>query len=167
MTAQELKNDFENEFKGTRRVLEAVDFEKVDYKPHPKSFAFGDLTAHLSNVASWGLWTVQHNEFRMKAEDVQNDRALPDTKEELLAKFDSVVAEFLEILGGLSEEQMNETWTFYFHDKVVFAAPRKEVLKSTILHHMIHHRAQLTVYLRMNDLKVPGLYGPSADDPRN
>jgi len=64
MTAQELKIEFENELKGTRRVLEAVDFEKVDYKPHPKSFAFGDLTAHLSNVASWGLWTVKHNRIQ-------------------------------------------------------------------------------------------------------
>ncbi len=102
MTAQELKIEFENELKGTRRVLEAVDFEKVDYKPHPKSFAFGDLTAHLSNVASWGLWTVKHNEYRMTAGDAQSDRELPDTKEELLSKFDAVVAEFLQILGGLT-----------------------------------------------------------------
>ena len=164
MTAQELKIEFENELKGTRKVLEAVDFEKVDYKPHPKSFSFGDLTAHRSNVANWGLWTVKHNEFRMKASDAQTDRELPDTKAELLTKFDTVVAEFLEILGGLTEEQMNEIWTFYFNDQVVFSMPRKNVLKATILNHMIHHRGQLTVYLRMNDLKVPGLYGPTADD---
>ncbi|GMU88157.1 MAG: hypothetical protein AMXMBFR49_03650 [Chlorobiota bacterium] len=164
MTAQELKIEFENELKGTRRVLEAVDFEKVDYKPHPKSFAFGDLTAHLANVASWGLWTVKHNEYRMTMEDAQNDKELPDTKEELLTKFDSVVAEFLDILGGLTQDQLNETWTFYFNEQVVFAMPRQNVLKATILNHMIHHRGQLTVYLRMNDLKVPGLYGPTADD---
>jgi len=164
MTAQELRIEFENEMKGTRKVLEAVDFEKVDYKPHQKSFSFGDLTAHLSNVAGWGLWTVKHNEYRMTPADAQADRSLPDTKEELLSKFDAIVAEFLEILGGLTEEQLNETWTFYFNDQVVFAMPRKNVLKTTILNHMIHHRGQLTVYLRMNNLKVPGLYGPTADD---
>jgi uncharacterized damage-inducible protein DinB len=164
MLVEQFYSEFEMEFKGTRKVLENLDFSKMDYKPHPKSFTFGDLSAHVANMSYWGLLTLTSNEFKMGIDGKDSMLTLPGTKEELLAFFDENVNKFFETLKEMTEEQMHETWTLYYEGKVLFAEPRYIALKSSVLNHMIHHRAQLTVYLRMNDLKVPGLYGPSADE---
>lgn len=166
MFIEQFYREFEMEFKGTRRVLENLDFSKFDYKPHPKSFSFGNLAIHVANMSMWGLLTLTSNEYRMNANDLNLANIIPDTKEDLLALFDNNVNKFLETLKGMTEEQMDESWTLYYEDKALFGEPRHIVLRSSVMNHMIHHRAQLTVYLRMNDLKVPGLYGPSADDQK-
>lgn len=166
MLIDQFYSEFEMEFKGTRRVLENLDFSKFDFKPHPKSFSFKHLSLHVANMPFWGLLTLKSNEYRMTPEETSLDRDNPETKEDLLALFDKNVNLFLETLKGMTEEQMLETWTLYFNDQPLFGQPRHVVLRSSVMNHMIHHRAQLTVYLRMNDLKVPGLYGPSADDQK-
>lgn len=166
MLVEQFYNEFEMEFKGTRRVLENLDFSKFDYKPHPKSFSFRHLAMHVANMPFWGLSTLKSNEYRMSPEDASLDKDNPQSKEELLELFDKNVKEFMALLKGTTEEQMLETWTLYYQDKPYFGHPRHIVLRSSVMNHMIHHRAQLTVYLRMNDLKVPGLYGPSADDQK-
>lgn len=166
MLVEQFHTEFTNEFKGTRRVLDNVDFDKFDYKPHPKSFSFGHLTAHLANMPWWGLATLTANEYHLTEADTNLDKSVPATKEEMMAKFDENVAKFLETLKTMTEDQMHETWTMYFQGKPYFGIPRHVALRSSVMNHMIHHRAQLTVYLRMNDLRVPGLYGPSADDQK-
>ncbi|MCC6637860.1 MAG: DinB family protein [Ignavibacteriaceae bacterium] len=166
MFVEQFYSEFEIEFKGTRRVLENLDFSKFDYKPHPKSFSFRHLALHVANMPNWGFLTLNSNEYRMNPEEASLDRDNPLSKEELLESFDKNVNQFMEKLKGTTEEQMLEVWTLYFQDKALFGQPRHIVLRSSVMNHMIHHRAQLTVYLRMNDLKVPGLYGPSADDQK-
>lgn len=166
MFIDQFYSEFEMEFKSTRRVLENLDFSKFDYKPHPKSFTFKHLALHVANMPNWGFLTLKSNEYRMTPEETSLDKDAPETKEALLQVFDENVKKFLEALKGMTEDKMLETWTLYFQDKQLFGQPRHIVLRSSVMNHMIHHRAQLTVYLRMNDLKVPGLYGPSADDQK-
>lgn len=166
MMVDEFYREFENEFKGTRKVLENLDFSKFDFKPHPRSFSFKHLALHLANISYWGLLTLTTNEYHLKDSEVNPDFDVPVDKEEMLGKFDENVRKFLEVLRGMTVDQMNEMWTLYYNGKPFFGEPRHSVLRSSVMNHMIHHRGQLTVYLRMNDLKVPGLYGPSADDKK-
>lgn len=166
MMVDEFYREFENEFKGTRKVLENLDFSKFDFKPHPRSFSMKHLAMHLANISYWGLMTLTKNEYHLQESDMNQDANAPATKEEMLAKFDENVRKFLEVLRGMTVDQMNEMWTLYLNGKPIFGEPRHSVLRYSVMNHMIHHRGQLTVYLRMNDLRVPGLYGPSADDKK-
>ena len=166
MIVDEFYSEFEQEFKGTRKVLENLDFSKFDFKPHPRSFSLKHLAMHLANISYWGLMTLTTDKYHLKDSEVNPDFNTPETKEEMLRKFDENVRKFLDVLRGMNEEQMDEIWTLYYNGKPFFGEPRHSVLRSSVMNHMIHHRGQLTVYLRMNDLRVPGLYGPSADDKK-
>ena len=137
---------------GTRRTLECVPADKFEWKPHEKSFTLGDLANHLAGLA----WAV---ELIIKLRGSRPPKA--GTKSELLATFDKNVAAGREALSGVTEE------LFVTRMIPVTAVDRKlmrEVLRGKLMNHLIHHRAQLSVYLRLLDVAVPGMYGPSADE---
>jgi uncharacterized damage-inducible protein DinB len=146
----------------TRRVLERVPDDKLGWKPHPKSGTVAWLAGHLANLPTWATMTMNADFFDLAA---PVDRAAePTSARQLLETFDKNVAAAREALAGATDEQLSAPWSLRHGEHVIFTMPRVAVLRSMVMNHMIHHRGQFTVYLRLNDVPVPGLYGPSADE---
>jgi uncharacterized damage-inducible protein DinB len=145
----------------TRKTLERVPDGKFAWKPHEKSFAMGALATHVANLPSWVGIAMSTESL-----DVSQPFAPPkaDTRQELLAMFDQNVAAARAVIAGASDADMMKSWSLKMGEKTMFTMPRAAVLRSFFMNHIIHHRAQLTVYLRLNNLPVPSLYGPSADE---
>jgi uncharacterized damage-inducible protein DinB len=158
---QSLLPEFDLEMAGTRKMLECVPDGKFDFKPHPKSMTLGRLSAHIADMALWAATSLKTDRLDMTGEERP---FTPATRKEILDAFDKNVAEARAALANASDEDFAKTWTFKYKGKQVFSMPRAVVFRGTVLSHMIHHRAQLGVYLRMNDVAIPGMYGPSADE---
>lgn len=156
--------EYEEEMAITRKTLERVTDALWDYKPHPKSMALGALASHIVEPQSWIEGTIQSDEWVMDMATYKPYVAA--NREELLKRFDTNVAEAKKVLKGVTDAQLAVMWSMKNPDgSVIFTAPRGGVLRTFMLNHTIHHRAQLQVYLRMNDIPVPSIYGPTADDP--
>jgi uncharacterized damage-inducible protein DinB len=153
--------EFDMEMANTRRALERVPMDKADWKPHPKSMALGRLAIHLAELPGWAHVTVNTDELNFA--DGYNP-AKAETTEELLALFDKNVAQAREALAGASDETWHKPWTLRNGDHKIFTMPKIAVHRGFTMNHVIHHRGQLTVYLRLNDVPVPSIYGPSADE---
>ena len=153
--------EFDHETANTRRLLERVPMEKADWKPHPKSAALGALATHVATIPSWIVPTIQQDSI-----DLANAAPPPPaaSREELLATFDRAVAEGRAVLADAGNEVFMEPWSLRSGEQVFFTMPKAAVLRSFVLNHSVHHRAQLGVYLRLNDVPLPGMYGPSADE---
>ena len=154
-------SDFDVEADKTRKILTLVPDPKSDWKPHGKSMKFGYLAWHTAELANWALETA-----RSDGHDIPADfkPEIPDTMAEVLERFDRNVAAATAAIAKVSDDSWTKPWTLSFAGKPVFTLPRHAVLRGTCLNHMIHHRAQLGVYLRLNNIAIPGMYGPSADD---
>lgn len=153
--------EFDQEMASTRRVLEAVPGDKLDWKPHDKSFSLGELANHTANIPMWSELTMTAEELQFEGMEPQPE--LHDA-EAILAAFDERVAAAREHFAAADPASWGTTWTAKMGEKVAFSMPRAAVVRTFIMNHMIHHRGQLTVYLRLLDEPVPGVYGPSADD---
>lgn len=157
--------EFDNEMAGTRRTLERVPDEKFDWRPHPKSTTLGDLTTHLANIPTWAVHALGRESLDIAPVGGEPLRAAPlNSRDEALATFDRNVAAAREALASADDEQMKVRWTLLHGGREVMSLPRVSVVRGFVLNHMIHHRAQLGVYLRLNDVPVPSIYGPSADE---
>ncbi|MGH7654457.1 MAG: DinB family protein [Gemmatimonadaceae bacterium] len=157
--------EFDTEMASTRKVLERVPIEKADYKPHAKSGSLGWLAWHVADLPHWVVETVNKEELDFAPPGAP--RPAPpkvDSRDTLLASFDEKVAAARTAIAGASDDHLAKTWTLKAGGKTIFSMPRSMVLRSFVMNHMIHHRAQLGVYLRLNDVPVPGMYGPSADE---
>jgi uncharacterized damage-inducible protein DinB len=161
-TPAELYADLDRELANTRRILERVPMDRADWKPHAKSMSLGDLASHLANLPQFGTTMVQTDELDMAA-GFDNPPAATSSAE-LLARFDERAATMRDVVAGLDAATLDAHWKLRMGDVVFLDAPRRDLLREHGISHAIHHRAQLTVYLRMLDVPVPGLYGPSADD---
>ena len=166
MDAQkELIAEFDREVAKTRKVLEAIP-ENVDftYKPHPKSMALGRLAGHLIDMpGDWGMHTLTTDKLEFPA-DHKFEPYMPASKAALLEKFDKALPATRAALVAFSPEKWDEHWKFVFGGQTWVDLPKHQVFRDMVLSHMIHHRAQLGVYLRLLDAKIPGSYGPSADE---
>jgi uncharacterized damage-inducible protein DinB len=160
--SQSLLPEFDQEMSNTRRALERVPTDKFDWQPHAKSFTMGKLGTHLAMLPTWTSVTLDTSDL-----DVSQpfDQPKPATTEELLALFDQNVAAARTALAGAADETFFQPWTLRNGDQTIFTLPKIAVMRGFVLNHVIHHRGQLTVYLRLNDLPVPSIYGPSADEP--
>lgn len=162
--SEALVADFDLEAKNSRRMLEAVPDDGLDFKPHEKSWTLGQLASHIAETPSW-LGAMQQDSFDMAdAGGGDYQPYVATSKEDLLATFDKNAASVGEILGGRDDDFMNATWTMTAGDKVLMKAPRHAAVRSILIHHVIHHRGQLSVYLRLAGAQVPPTYGPTADD---
>lgn len=162
MTVAELYlPEFDQEVAKTRKMLALVPDEKLDFAPHRKSMTLGRLASHLAELPRWLTVTVTTEELEPTPE-MKGFNAV--SRNELLSEFDARAATAREALANASDEDLAVTWTFKWQGQVVFALPRRDVIRSMVLSHMIHHRAQLGVYLRLLDIPIPGTYGPSADE---
>lgn len=157
-----LMPEFDHEMASTRKVLERVPEERFDWKPHPKSFSLGALATHVARLPAWGSETLNKSEIDIGGAPPATAAA---SKQELLAAFDDNVAHARSALAGRTDAELMAPWSLKRQGKTVFSMPKNAVLRAFVLSHLIHHRAQLTVYLRLLDVPVPSLYGPSADEP--
>ena len=157
--------EFGPEMANTRKMLERVPDGTLDFKPHEKSMSMGRLAGHVAEMAGWGTVTVQVDEFDVSPQDGPKPEAyVAQSRDATLEHFDRMVAEAKEAIAVTSDEAMHQPWTLLMGGKEVFSMPRIATLKAMVLNHIIHHRAQLSVYLRLNDVPIPGMYGPSADE---
>jgi uncharacterized damage-inducible protein DinB len=157
--------EFDQEMANTRKVLERVPEDRLDWRPHPKSFTMGALATHLATLPSWTVETFNRDTLDIKPDGKDYmPPAEARSNGELLSRFDTAVKAGRAALASATDLAMFEQWSLLSAGARILTLPRAAVLRSFILSHSIHHRAQLTVYLRLNDIPVPALYGPSADE---
>jgi uncharacterized damage-inducible protein DinB len=151
--------EFDQEMAATRRLLERVPAERGTWKPHEKSFALG----HLAQLVTWMPGWIGQS-LREPAIDLAESAGYSfESTETLLREFDRNVAETREALESVTGPALEEPWSLRMHDQVIFTAPRAQAVRGH-LSHFIHHRGQLTVYLRLLDVPLPPIYGPTADE---
>lgn len=155
--------EFDHEMATTRTVLERVPDEKFAWKPHAKSFSLGALASHVAVLPTWATETLTRTEIDLDP-NRQPPAALP-SRQEVLAAFDRSVADARAALAGKTDAELTAIWSLKRGGRTLFSMPKAAVLRSFVLSHLVHHRGQLTVYLRLLDVPVPSIYGPSADEP--
>jgi uncharacterized damage-inducible protein DinB len=163
--SESLLPEFDNEMVGTRKTLERVPHEKFDWKPHAKSMAMGGLATHLSNIPTWAVYTIDQDSLDLAPGGKPLPPAeLAKSQAELLATFDSNAAKARAAIAGASDADLFKPWSLMSNGNTILTMPKVAVLRNFVMNHLIHHRAQLGVYLRLNDIPVPSIYGPSADE---
>jgi uncharacterized damage-inducible protein DinB len=162
--AQTLLPEFDREMATTRKLLERVPEAQAAWKPHPKSTGVGDLAQHIATLAGFGAMVIGGTGRDMKAGGGIKPPRFVSSKA-LLETFDENVKKSREAITHVSDADLAETWTMRNGDQVFFAMPRAAVLRTLLMNHIIHHRGQLGVYLRLLDVPVPSVYGPTADEP--
>jgi uncharacterized damage-inducible protein DinB len=152
--------DIDGELATTRRMLERIPDGKEDWRPHPKSRSLGELATHVAQLPGFGIMMLTHDE----SDGAQRAKAkIADTAARLKV-FDEVSAELRRLLRDMTWEHARSTWALRVRNDIVLKGPRANLLRSAVITHAAHHRAQLGVYLRLLDLSVPSTYGPSADE---
>ena len=141
-----------------RKMLERVPMDKQSWKPHEKSMTLGRLAAHVSEIPGWVVHILTKDELNFKTGD------LFTTNKEMLDFFDKNVSDALKALAETNDEKMHTKWALKMDGNVIFEMPKIRVLRMWAFNHFVHHRAQLSVFLRLNNVPVPSIYGPSADE---
>ncbi len=160
--AQSLLPEFDAEMATTRRCLERVPEDRLDYKPDPKSMSLGRLAGHVAEMPSWGSVTINRDELDFaKGEFVPMEMT---SRAQVLAAFDKIVAESRAALAGVSDAELMKPWSLKNGDQTLLTMPKIAVIRTFVMNHTIHHRGQLSVYLRSVGALVPSIYGPSADE---
>ena len=163
--SQSLLQEFDVECASARKTLERVPEDRPEFRPHPKSMTLARLAGHLAEVSMWGVMTLTQDDIDINPVGEPGYQALVmTTRASLLERFDADVTSARAALAEASDERMMGPWTLKSGGQTVMTMPRVAVLRSFVLNHLVHHRAQLGVYLRMNDVAVPSIYGPSADE---
>ena len=161
-TCQTIAIDYDEEMGNTRKLLERVPLDDAHrgYKPHDKSMPLERLATHVAQLPSWPKMALASELFELKP---GFKPLIAASNAELLEIFDKSVEEGRASIANATDAEMQKDWTFKFGDKFTFTQARTKVIRSFI-NHLVHHRAQLGVYLRLNDIAIPGMYGPSADE---
>lgn len=154
--------ELQNEAKSTRRLLERVPFDNPDWKPHEKSMTLKVLSAHVAELPDWINYTINAPELDFATTDYKPKDIR--SADDLVKLHDKVVASAAESLKNCTDGQMMENWTLRDGEQVFFTMPRVAVLRGMCFNHLYHHRGQLTVYLRLLGVPLPGIYGPTADE---
>lgn len=153
--------EFDHEMTTTRKLLERVPDDRRDWKPHARSFSLGQLAEHVATIPSWGLVTLTQSEFDVGGSPPPQEMR---ARAELLAAFDKQVADTRAALAGRTDAELMAPWALKRNGQVIFSMPKAAVWRSFVVNHLVHHRGQLSVYLRLLDVPVPSIYGPSADE---
>ena len=157
--------EFDHEMISTRKTLERVPEGKAEWAPHEKSMKMGRLAGHVAELSGWAATIIGQDslDFRPVGAPPQTPTVMTSQKQ-LLEVFDKKVAEARKAISGASDETLMKQWTLLSSGQTLFSMPRVAVLRSFVMNHIVHHRAQLGVYLRLNGIAVPSVYGPSADE---
>lgn len=146
----------------TRRILERVPEDQFGWKPHDKSMGLGRLASHIAENPKWAAWVINDDVFAVGPDTYSP--FLANDRDELLKTLDMNVIDARKALEGADVNALGNAWRMTWEGNIVIEAPRMEVLRSFLVSHLIHHRGQLTVYLRMLDVPLPQIYGPTADE---
>ena len=162
---QSMLAEFDQEMQNTRKMLERVPEEKWNWKPHEKSGTVGWLAGHVAHLPDWLATTIKLDQFDYApVNGPQYTLPKIDNRTELLAVFDKTSADARAALGSVSDAEMMASWKLLAGGQEIFTMPRVAVIRGFVMNHLIHHRAQLSVYYRLVGVPVPGMYGPSADE---
>ena len=153
--------ELQREKENTVRMLQALPNEQFAWKPHEKSMTAGELANHIVELHNWVALVFTQSELDFKTQYVPS---VLQTKEELIAVLEKGYEENKAIIGGLEEENYFSTWTLRAGEHVIVSLPKAGAIRFIVNNHLIHHRGQLSVYLRLLNVPVPGIYGPSADE---
>ena len=157
-----LIQELQHEAVSTRKMLERLPKEKLSWRPHDKSMTLGRLGMHIAEIPGWVNATILADELDFSKMEYKPTEA--ESAEQALKIFDESLAKAIEVLKNTDDETMMKMWTMREGETVYFTLPKIAVLRSFVYSHLIHHRGQMSVYLRLLDVPVPGSYGPSADD---
>ena len=157
-----LLGELKHESSGTRKILERVPTDKLDWQPHEKSMKLGRLAKHIADLPFWFERIINADEFDILTANI--NREPPQNTESILKLFDERLTAAIQVLEKVTDENLNQQWTFRRGEKIMFQMPKKVALRSLAFNHVYHHRGQLSVYLRLLNIPVPGMYGPSADE---
>lgn len=161
MLTEALLAEYDQELAKTREVLALMPADAMDWKPHEKCFSMHDLALHIANIPNWLEETIHADGL-----DLGQDFEQPTggSKEAVLAFFDQSVPKGRALLESAADETLLKPWTLSANGNEMFTAPRAAVARSFVFSHLVHHRAQLALYLRLQDVPIPSIYGPTADD---
>jgi uncharacterized damage-inducible protein DinB len=162
--ADALLPEFDREMGSTRRVLERVPDGQFAWQPHPKSMTLGRLAEHLAELPQWVGVTVGQSEFDMGTARRPEGYASPQSRDAVLAMFDANVASARSALAAKTDAELMAPWTLLKSGQAMFTMPKASVLRSFVMNHIVHHRGQMTVYLRLHNVPLPSIYGPSGDE---
>ena len=153
--------EFDHEMATTRRLLERVPDDRLSWTPHAKSFTLGQLAQHVATIPMWGTMTLTSNELDL-AGGFTNPPA--ESRAALVKLFDENAGKARSELTGKTDAELMAPWTLKRGADTIFSMPKASVWRSFVMNHLVHHRAQLSVYLRMQDVPLPAMYGPTADE---
>jgi len=163
MILQAMREEFEQEVKGTRRLLQSVPEKDIDYRPAPHSWTMGELAQHIATIYYWYVGTLTQDEYDMAADKLE--RGAPNDIKATLELFESNVEKARAALDSIKEENLQDQWTMKAGEKTVLGPyARGNVARGFLFNHIYHHRGELIVYLRATGNKVPGLYGPTYEE---
>src|SRR5262245_26042799 len=163
--AELLLPEFDQEMAGTRKTLERVPDDKLDWKAHPKSNTIRWVASHLVEMPGWVEPTLTGDSWDFAPPGGEPYRTpILESRQEMLEEFDKIVATARAAIAKTSDAEFAKQWSLLQGGKAIFTASRYTVIRSFVLNHMIHHRTYLCSYLRMNNIPVPALYGPSGDE---
>ncbi len=157
---QELLEELTLEAAVTRRYLESVPFDKIQYKPTEKSETLGRLSIHVAEIIAWLTSCIDND----KLDFIDFEPKVIKTKDELLSYFDNLLANAKTSLTNVKDEEFEKEWSMTHGDDILFTLPKRQVARLFCMNHLVHHRSQLGMYFRLLDVPVPATYGPSADD---
>ena len=160
--SQPLIAELQHEAATTRKILERIPAEKFGFQPHEKSMTFERLAIHVAEMFDWITTTMTTPELDFSTREFEPYEV--KTTDELVEFFDGCIERATEALQNASDEDFMDTWTMRNGEQIYFTMPKIQVLRTFCLNHIYHHRGQLSVYLRLNDIPVPEIYGPSADE---
>ena len=163
-TADILLQDFDTEISNTRRTIERVPADKPEFKCHDKSMPLGKLAMHCATMPLFGAYIMEDAGMDMAAPKHPHIPLVFESREACLRRLDESAARCRAAIAAASDEAFAEPWTFRFGEQIISSNPRSLTFRQMCFNHLIHHTAQLGVYLRLNDIPVPALYGPSADE---
>lgn len=156
-------SELQQEAQSTRKMLERVPYDNPDWAPHEKSMNLGSLAKHVAEISSWVNETVEKSELDFATANYE--QPVINSNADLLAFFDDTLAKaVVSLKNTTSAHLLNENWTLRTGDQIYFTMPKHHVIRTFVLNHIVHHRAQLGTYLRQLDIPVPGMYGPTADE---
>lgn len=160
-----LLNEFDQEMATTRKTIERIPDDKLDWRPHDKSMSLGRLGGHVAELVGWTATIILKPSFDLAPPDGPGEQSLTaGSRAEALEHLDRNIGRAREAIAGASDDDLAQPWSLLHGGNTLFTLPRIAVLRTWVMNHVIHHRAQLGVYLRLNDIPVPSTYGPSADE---
>ena len=161
---EDLLAEFDHEMASARRTLERIPEDKLSWKPHEKSMTLERLAGHVAELPGFGAMIIRTENLDMAQRAPGQKATLAQSQKQVVEVFDKNAAETRAAIAATSDADWNKNWSLIFGDKKIYSGTRKGAFRSMMMNHIIHHRAQLGVYLRLNEVAVPSVYGPSADE---